>query len=352
MEKTKETTYEELGEVERLKKRLAIVQKMLKESATEDAEETAIARAIRESVAARAEVPPARARKLGANIIKAAGILDIGDVHYGELVTDRSTGGVAEYSPEIAQARFDYTIEEAIKIGKHNKIQSLWFIMGGDMISGDIHDDLSRSNEVMPIEQTLDCAEMMYGGLERLCQEFPEVNVLGVSGNHARMYRKPFFNRKQIESLDYILYKMVEAKGLNQKNLSFHTPESFYTTIEVEKRKFLIMHGDTIKQQNSFSLPFYGMWKEFMKWKAMEDTAGEFDDMIVHHNHIPVALTIGEGMYYGNGALKGKDDFSLAGTRLPAPAAQRMLIVGDGKVLSDHLIESEYIGKPVGKEQV
>jgi len=346
MEKQPELTYEEMGEVERLKKQLAITRKMLQESARGEAEESAVASAIRESVSSRPEVPVARLRKLGKGVLRTAGILDVGDVHYGELVTSRSTGGVAEYSPEIAKERFDYTVNEAIRLGKEHKIQSLWVIGGGDMISGDIHDDLSRSNEIMPIEQTLDCAEMMYGGLEKLCQAFPEVNFVGVSGNHPRMYRVPFYNRKQIESLDYMLYKMLEAKGVNQPNLNFHTPESFWTIINVEERKFMVLHGDTIKQQNSMSLAFYGMWKEFMKWKTIGETVGEFDDMLVHHFHVPVILSIGEGSYYGNGALKGKDDFSLAGTRAPAPASQRFLVVGNGEVQSETLIKSEHIRRP------
>ena len=338
-----EQTYEQLGEIERLKKRLAIVQKMLKESAGGDAEESFIAMAIRESVASRPEVPVARLRKLGKGVLRTSGILDIGDIHYGELVTARSTGGVAEYSPEIARARFDYTVDEAIRLGKEHKISSMWVIGGGDMISGDIHDDLSRSNEIMPIEQTLDCAEMMYGGLEKLCQAFPEVNFVGVSGNHPRMYRVPFYNRKQIESLDYMLYKMLEVKGKNQPNLNFHTPESFWTIIEVEQRRFMVMHGDTIKQQNSMSLPWYGMWKEFMKWGNMRDQVGEFDDMMLHHFHQPTRIGMGNNSLFVNGSLKGKDDFSLAGTRLPAPAAQRFMTVGGGEVLADYMISSEKI---------
>jgi len=336
-------SYEQIGEVERLKQELADTRKLLRDNARADSQTRLVIDALKEVVPARREVPPAKALKLGRLAVKTSGILDIGDVHYGELVTSRSTGGVAEYSPEIAKARFDYTVKEAIRLGKEHKISSIWVIGGGDMISGDIHDDLSRSNEVMPIEQTLECAEMMYGGLEKLCQAFPEVNFVGVSGNHPRMYRVPFYNRKQIESLDFMLYKMLEAKGVNQPNLKFHTPESFWTIINVEERKFLVMHGDTIKQQNSMGLPVYGFMKEGWKWGNMRDQVGDFDDMMLHHFHTPTRLNLGSGSLFVNGALKGKDDFSLAGTRLPAPACQRFLTVGGGKVLADYLIESEQI---------
>ena len=103
------------------------------------------------------------------------------------------------------------------------------------------------------------------------------------------------------------------------------------------------MHGDTIKQQNSMGLPVYGFMKEGWKWGNMRDQVGDFDDMMLHHFHTPTRLNLGSGSLFVNGALKGKDDFSLAGTRLPAPACQRFLTVGGGKVLADYLIESEQI---------
>lgn len=338
-----EQSVEQLGQVELLKRKLAESQRQLRDSLAVSAGTLAIVGALETLIPARAEVPPARARKLGRSALRASGILDIGDVHYGELVSERSTGGVAAYSPEIARQRFDYTVEEAIRLGKLHNVSSMWVIGGGDMISGNIHDDLNRNNEMMTISQTLECAEMMYGGLEKLCQEFPEVHFVGVSGNHARTEKIPFYNHKQTENLDYMLYKILELKGANQPNLGFHTPESFWTIIDVEDRKFMVMHGDTIKQQNSMSLPWYGMWKEFMKWGTMKDTVGEFDDMLLHHFHQPTRIGMGNNSLFVNGALKGKDDFSLAGTRLPAPAAQRFLTVAEGRVQADYMISSEHI---------
>lgn len=345
MEKPPEPTYQELGETERLKRQLAETRRQLRDFAIVGAGERAIISALEELIPAREAVPPARAQKLGRGVIRTSGILDIGDVHFGELVSNRSTGGVAEYSPDIARARFDYTVDEAIRLGLEHNIRSMWVVGGGDMISGNIHDDLSRNNEMMTVGQTLECAEMMYGGLEKLCQAFPEVNFVGVSGNHARTERIPYYNHKQTESLDYMLYKILEFKGVKQPNLKFHTPESFWTIIDVEDRKFMVMHGDTIKQQNSMSLPWYGMWKEFMKWGTMKETVGEFHDMMLHHFHQPTRIGMGNNSLFVNGALKGKDDFSLAGTRLPAPAAQRFLTVGGGEVLADYMISSEHIGK-------
>lgn len=334
-----------LGQNEKLKKENAKLWKHIKETAHAEEQTQLILDALVELIPVRAEVPPARLQKTGREAIRLSGIIDIGDVHYGEVVTARSTGGVAEYSPDIAQKRFDHVVDEVIARGKHNKIRSLWVIGGGDMISGDIHDDLSRSNEMMQVEQTLEMSEMMYGGLEKFCQAFPEVNFVGVSGNHARGYRVPFYNRKQIENYDYILYKMLEAKGSRQKNLNFHTPESFWTVFKVEDRNFLTMHGDTNKQQNSMSISFYSIWREMQKWKGMakDKLIPDFDDWITHHLHTPASIQMGASTVFINGSLKGIDDYSLAGTRPPVPASQRFLTIGGREVVNDQLISVEHI---------
>lgn len=341
-------TFEEIGEAERLRRQLSEARRQLRDSALASAEESAIINALQELVPARAEVPPARLSKLGRGVMKMSGVLDLGDWHYGERITARSTGNVAQYNPEIAKERFDYTIDEAIRLGKFHGIRDVTVIGGGDMISGNIHDDLNRNNEMMTIAQTLECSEMVYGGLEKLCQSFPQVRFIGVSGNHARTEKIPFFNHKQTENLDYMLYKILEMKGKDQRNLKFETPESFWKVFEAGGRDFLTMHGDTNKQQNSMGISFYAIEKDIKKFQGLALTGAipHFNDMITHHLHTAAAIPVGEAMVYINGAGKGMDDYSLAGTRPPAEARQRFLAVGGGAVQADHLISLGHIGRP------
>lgn len=341
-------TFEELGEVGLLKKQLAETRKQLRESAVLSAGERAVVNALEELIPARKEVPPAKLRKLGGGVMKMGGILDLGDWHYGEVISARSTGNVAQYSPEIARKRFDYTIEEATRLGKFYRISDIHVILGGDMISGNIHDDLNRNNEMMTIAQTLESSEMVYNGLEKLCQGYEQVTVYGVSGNHPRTERIPFYNHKQTENLDYMLYMILKEKGKHQPNLNFAIPESFWTIFDVEGRGFLTMHGDTNKQQNSMGISFYSVEREMRKWKGMagDGTIPHYNDLITHHLHTAAAIPIGESMVYINGSGKGMDDYSLAGARPPSPPQQRYLAVGEGRVQADHLINLSHIGKP------
>src|SRR5574337_1308815 len=125
-----------LGQNEKLRDENGKLWRRLKEHAKTDEHDLSIISALHEAIKARREVAPARLKKLGKGVMKATGILDIGDTHYGEGVSPVSTGGVAEFSREIAKKRFDYTIDEAIRLGKENNVQELWMILGGDMTNG------------------------------------------------------------------------------------------------------------------------------------------------------------------------------------------------------------------------
>lgn len=335
------------GEIARLKQRNRILERIINEQAVDDAGALAIAGAIAENVQAR---PPVPVRKYAPKRVDPGvrgAILDIGDVHWGEQVQARNTGGLFEYNTEIAAKRLDYTIEEAIELAKDHKLSALSVILGGDLVSGAIHDDLNRHNEMMVAEQTVSFAECMYGGLEKLLSAGLKLDVVSVSGNHGRvMYKeKGYFKNKQQENYDWMVTKMLEAHGKNQKGLEFHTPDTVWAILEVAGRRFLTTHGDTNKQQNSMGISFYAVEKEMRRLKTMivDGTMGHHQDVISHHRHQQFQVPIGDTMFYNNGALKGPDEYGMMGLRPPEQAQQQMLIVEAGRVKAHHPIVSQQV---------
>lgn len=331
---------ENFGEVERLKQELSRTRKQLREYAVADAGSLAIAQAIRETIRPEPSIPKPKARKQKSHSAY-EGLVHISDVHYGEVVRMESTGGLAEYNPDLAKAKMEATTAEAIDIGKYMNIGRLVVAYGGDLVSGYIHDDLERSNTEMVVTQSIDMADIITQQLEEFMQEFPSVAVDFRSGNHGRPYRPMFFNQKQKQNFDYVTAEMVARSLSKQKNLEILTNESFWNIIQAGNRKFLHMHGDTIKHQNSMSLPWYSMFKELMKWMGMREQGGVpwFDDMMIGHFHNQATITMGDSTLRVAPAIKGPDDYSYAGSRMPTPSGARFLTVAEGQVKSDHLIE-------------
>ena len=338
---------EQQGEIDRLKQRNRILERIVRESSVQDAGAIAIAGAIAENIQSR---PPLKVRRYAprkADERVRGGILDIGDVHWGEVVDPRNTGGYG-YNTEVAANRLAYTIDEAIEIAKFHRLGHLDVILGGDLVSGAIHDDLNRHNEMMVAEQTVSFAETMYGGLETLLSAGITLDVTSVSGNHGRvmMREKGYFKNKQQENYDWISTKMMEAYGKKQKGIDFHIPDTVWAIMEVAGRRFLTMHGDTNRQQNSMGISFYAVEKEMRRLKTMlaDGTIPEHQDVISHHRHQMFMVPIGNTMFYNNGALKGYDEYGMMGLRPPEQAQQQMLIVEEGRVKAHYPIVSQQIG--------
>lgn len=335
-----------VGQLEHTRRENRKLWAMVREQSTLDARTDAIVEAIADHAVAREPVPykPYRARK---STEETALILSLSDSHWGETVDPYDTGHLFQYNTEIATERYDECIDKGIEIAQAYKVGN--FVLGhlGDMISGEIHEDLIRSNEIELVEQTISFAEMAAPRIQRVAEHFM-TTLVSVSGNHPRIQKRPHFRHKQTENMDYMVAKYIEALLQNQKALKFHTPKSYWAVLEAAQRKFYFMHGDTNYQQKSQSLSFYAIDKEGKK-KVVNAHYGmgvEFDDIIAGHQHTQAAIPIGSGMWYQNGSIKGPDVFSDAGTRPMDDAEQRALLVRGGKVVADFNIPLQHIGKP------
>lgn len=339
--------YQPDGQVELLKRQLADARRQLREQSIVDAGHQEVVRAIETLVPALPEIrTPKKLRNIGRVPVDA--LLHLSDIHYGEVVRSTSTNGLAQYSPDIARERIEEATDRTIEIAKSMKVGKLVVVQGGDMVSGLIHDDLERSNAEMVVQQSLEMGEITSDMIRRFGQELPYVEVDGRSGNHGRPYRPMFFNRKQVENFDFFVYKYQEAKLSNAKHVKFLTNESFWNVVSAGNRKFLTMHGDTIKHANSMSLPWYSMYKELLKWMSMREDGNvpSFNDMLIGHFHNPASIQMGESTLRVAPAVKGADDYSYAGSRIPVPAGARLMTVAEGQVQYDHIINLDDIGRP------
>jgi hypothetical protein len=61
--------------------------------------------------------------------------------------------------------------------------------LGGDMISGDIHEELFATNDRTPQQCINDLSDLLASALERMADKFGKVFVPCVVGNHGRSSR-------------------------------------------------------------------------------------------------------------------------------------------------------------------
>lgn len=241
-------------------------------------------------------------------------VLCLGDIHYGQIVDPDENGGISAYNTRIAKARFEFTIDTAIKLAQEKlanyHFRKLHVFALGDFVSGIIHDELKVNNEVNIVEQVLEISNIVAEGLMKLCMTFPEVKFTGVVGNHGRTEQAKYFDQKATNNYDYMVYKFLEKLMADQPNLEFYVPKSWFAVEKVENTTFFVTHGDTVKGWGS--IPFYGLSRLYTKMRTLQQDFGvNFDHMVVGHIHNPNWFTIVRNKLFINGALVGGDSFSI-----------------------------------------
>ena len=215
-------------------------------------------------------------------------VLMISDIHFDEVVAKNQVGGSNEYNREIAVRSIKNTFRSATMLLKGfmsaPKYDGIVCPLVGDILSGNIHEELQLTNET-PIQQSmLAVEEILIEGLGGLADEFGKVHVPCVVGNHGRMTRKPQAKNRAFESFEWPIYQRLAAYFRKDSRLTFDIPDgpdAFFSIYEV---RFCETHGDQFRGGDGVGgilVPIgRGLARKQMKQQAMGDP---FDVMIIGH---------------------------------------------------------------------
>jgi hypothetical protein len=235
-------------------------------------------------------------------------------LHMGEVVSAAETNGFGEYNMAIAQARFQQVIDSVIRIAHDHHagvhIRKLWIVNLGDNISGDIHEELTTTNERPVITQTLSAAYLLALGIRDLCANFDEVEMVGLPGNHGRNRRKPMHKLKTEDSFDRMTYETAGLLCANIPNFTLTIPQAYWTRLVINDVPFVFLHGDNLKSW--MGLPFYGMYRMNANMTTLHATKDEYFTYLgLGHFHQSGMLPRSGGEILLTGSLKGPDEYSL-----------------------------------------
>jgi predicted phosphodiesterase len=252
------------------------------------------------------------------------------DWHYGEVVNKQEVGGLNEFNSEIADKRVQELVERCVGLIKHhmpNGVPGVVICLGGDMITGEIHQELQDTNDEY-VQQTLRrLKSVLLAALTRMADEFGNVYVLGVVGNHGRMTMKPRMKGVVYTSYEWNLYTDLEDRLRDDKRFRFTIPTETDVLFAVHGHRFLLTHGDRmgVKGGDGIIGALGPIKRGEFKVRASEGQIGrDFDTIIMGHWHQYIAT---RGLIVNN-CLKGYDEFARLALRAPAtPASQALWFV-------------------------
>ncbi|OCX72829.1 hypothetical protein A6M27_15175 [Acidithiobacillus thiooxidans] len=252
-------------------------------------------------------------------------LLFLSDLHYSEVVQADQIDGMNAYDVEIANKRINRVFENTHKmLSSHLKADhgSIVVAMGGDMISGDIHEELKETNDLRTTEAVFNLADRLALGLKGLASEFKTVHVPCVVGNHGRLTKKPTAKNFGLDNWDYVLYTMI-AQQLKREapNVIVHPTRGMDLDFQIFNTRYKLTHGNQFKSNGGIG----GIWPSLMRGNAnRQKRAGIFgqtyDFLMMGHFH---QLGYVEDLIV-NGSVKGYDEYA-SSKGLPFERARQAL---------------------------
>ena len=232
----------------------------------------------------------------------------LSDTHFDEIVSPNEIQGRNAYNREIAVQRLRKFFEKIVLL-TNDYLTGLNYsgcvlFLGGDIFSGDIHDELTQTNEDTMLGSVLFWTEQISAGIGMLAEEFGEVHVPCVVGHHGRRTRKPRAKLRARDNFDWFLAKTLESQWLSDARVTFDIPDGTDAFVPIHDATYLLTHGD----QASGGGGIGGIWPPIMRLVARKRNNNDFTCMVLGHWH-QLVMAPSSGFIL-NGSLKGYDEFA------------------------------------------
>lgn len=235
----------------------------------------------------------------------------LSDLHLDEVVQPAEIGGVNAYNRAIAERRLQATFERAVEIcGTYWSgitYDGIVCPLAGDIYSGDIHDELTQTNEDTILGSILHWTDRLASGLALLADEFGHVHVPVVVGNHSRRSRKPRSKFRARDNFDWFTGHLLARQFAKDPRVTFDVSEAADVLVDAYDRKVCVTHGDQARGGGGIG----GIWPPIMRLDARKRQRSAainapYDLMVLGHWH---QLTFGPS-FVMNGSLKGYDEYA------------------------------------------
>lgn len=295
---------------------------------------------VRQEIYGLSEVPPAP--PLWVNKKRPSGLPGVpmallSDLHWGEVVRAEEVGGVNEFNRTIAKARLRRFVDTLIDLAVNHMVNpqypGLVLCLGGDIISGNIHEELRDTNEGY-IQQTLiEVQDELAAAITLLANVFGKVFVPCVVGNHGRTTMKPRAKGRAYESYEWNLYQQLERHFRNDRRVQFFIPGETDAYFTVLGHRFLLTHGDTLGVRGGDGIigALGPIARGAFKVGRSESQIGrDFDTILMGHWHTYIPRSEAVPVIV-NGTLKGYDEYARLYLRVPYSRPSQALWFVHGK---------------------
>ena len=152
------------------------------------------------------------------------------DNHFDEIVLPEQVDWLNAYNRDIAEKRLRLCIESTINIAREYfsglTYDGFLLMLGGDLLSGIIHQELRETNESPILQSVAHWEEQMCSAIERLATEFGKLHVACTYGNHGRQSKKPVAKNRAWDNFEWLMYIHMAKHFRGSKHVTFQIPDA------------------------------------------------------------------------------------------------------------------------------
>jgi hypothetical protein len=231
------------------------------------------------------------------------------DWHIEEKVERKKALGLNEFNLEIAAQRAAKCAESTVKLIRlarnNSHVRAVSILLGGDFITGDIHQELSETNLLGPAEACILAKNLLVNGLATIAAEkyLERIHVSCVVGNHGRFTKKMQIKNGTEKSFETIIYAEL-AKTFQDARFQWSICRGGVNVTPLTP-EFLVRdaHGHQFKYQGGIG----GLTIPLTKWvhRLDQSQACNYNRICHYHQYgTPTPRTL------MNGSLKGYDEYA------------------------------------------
>lgn len=235
--------------------------------------------------------------------------LFLSDLHWGEVVDPSQIGGVNEYNLDIAKER----MKTLLKTTKHllsiagGNYPGIVLVCGGDLFSGDIHEELMATNEHEVMPTFMDLYGVLIWFIEDIANTYGRVFIPWVTGNHGRATHKIRNKGRAYTNYDWLIGCLLAKHFENDDRIVFHIPNGPDALYSIYGTRYLLTHGDQFRGGDGMIGALGPITRGDHKKRSRNNQVNKgYDVLLLGHWHQLIQMQ----RLIVNGSLKGYDEYA------------------------------------------
>ena len=243
----------------------------------------------------------------------ATGLLMLSDLHLDEVVDLDEMSGMNSFNRQIAWRRMqklgnnvEYVVTKLVSYSWDGLVVAL----NGDILTGDIHEELARTNEAPTPASIKWWVPKVASLLKHLADVFGKVHVVCTDGNHDRSYKKIPAKKRAESSFAWIFYNWLADVCDSDERITFAISTAPSQVFSIYGHTFHQVHGDGFRSAGGVGGIYPSMLKYIARMDQMWAAQGRVIDthLFGHWHQYKV-----DERFIVNGSLKGYDEYARSG---------------------------------------